>query len=126
MALTARHKALRFFFDHAGYSYNPATQTPFQGKWEGARILADAERRLKDGPYYISIGPDPHPWDGDVPYNGPLWIVSLWEGTYPWDRELLGSLGSVAAEENDPYLRVVAAELAAEYIPVAETQEVSA
>lgn len=126
MALTARHKALRFFLTYGGYWYNPNEESEFQGRWRAARTLADAEQRLKAGDYYIDIDPDPELWDGDTPYDGPLWIVSLWEGTYPWDRELLGSLGSVAAEEGDPYLRVVAAELAAEYIPVAETQEVTA
>lgn len=126
MALTARHKALRFFLDHGGYSYDPATQTPFQGKWESARTLADAEERLRKGPYYIEVETDPEPWDGDMPYDGPMWIVTLWRVDDTVQPRVLGSLGGVAAQEDDPYLRVVAAELAAEYIPVAETQEVPA
>jgi hypothetical protein len=119
--LTARHRALRFFYDHAGYSYDARNgETPFQGRWRAAQTLTDAEQRLREGPYYIGIEPDDRPWDGDTPYDGPLWIVDLWEGVYPWDRELLGSIGGVAAEPDDPYLRVVAAELAAEYIPVGD------
>ena len=114
--LTARHKALRFFLDNAGWSYDPLTETPFQGKWKGARTLADAEERMRRGSYYIDIEPDDLPWDGDFPYDGPLWIVSLWEGAW-WEQELLGSLSGVACPKDDPYLRVVAAQLAAEFIP---------
>lgn len=126
MALTARHKALRFFLDHGGYWYNPNEETEFQGRWRSARALADAEQRMRTGDYYIDIEPDPLPWDGDMPYDGPLWIVSLWKGVAPWDRELLGSLSGVAAEADAPYLRVVAAELAAEYIPATEREGVPA
>src|SRR5688500_4393411 len=114
--LTQRHKALRFFFDRAGYSYDPATESPFQGRWRAARVLTDAERRLREGEYWVDVVPDDLPWDGDFPYDGPLWIVSLYRGPW-WEQELLGSLSGVACPQGDPYLRVVAAELAAEHIP---------
>lgn len=108
--------AEKFFFDHAGYSY-PTGTDPDAGHVATARELAAAEQRMKDGPYYVSVEPDPEPWYGDEPYDGSLWIVSLYRVTAvsEWP-EILGSLGSVACEEHDPYLRVVAAELASEHI----------
>lgn len=109
--------AERFFYDHAGYSYSPATQTPEQGHVESARRLARAEARLNAGPYFVSHEPDDRPWDGDTPYDGPLWTVTLWCVSGTADPEILGSLSSVACEDGDPYLRVIAAELASEYLP---------
>lgn len=115
--LTQRRRALRFFLDHAGYSWDPTRETEFQGRWRAARALADAEARLRAGPYYVDVTPDDLPWDGDEPYEGPLWIVSLWQGVGPWERVHLGSLGGVATPtDDDPYIRVVAAELADEHI----------
>lgn len=110
-------EAERFFYDHAGHSYNPATQTPEQGRIEGARALARAEARLKAGPYFVGHEPDDLPWEGDTPYDGPLWTVILYEVTDTTDPRVLGSLSSVACEDGDPYLRVVAAELADGYLP---------
>lgn len=107
----------QFFYDHAGWSYDPKTETERQGRERGAKSLAAAEKRLKDGPYYFTTEPDDVPWDGDLPYDGPLWIVSLWSVRGTASGELIGSIGSVACESGDPYMRVVRAELASEYIP---------
>jgi hypothetical protein len=107
----ALSEAERFFYDHAGNSYNPRIEI------EAARRLAAAEQRMKDGPYFIAVTPDDVPWDGDVPYDGPLWIVGLYSVEGSTDSELIGSIGSVATETvSDPYIRVVAAELASENI----------
>lgn len=43
MVQTARDKAILFFYEHVGGSYNPATETVEQGKMRGAMRLADAE-----------------------------------------------------------------------------------
>jgi hypothetical protein len=109
--------AYQFFYDRAGFSHKPP-QTREEGHAETARLLAEAYDRFRRGPYYIGLIPDPEPWQGDFPYDGPLWIVTL----YGLDENMLegvplGSLGGVAAEEGDPYLYVVTAELALEYIP---------
>lgn len=120
--LTERHKALRFFLDHGGYWYNPNKESEFQGRWRSARTLADAERRLKRGPYFVSTEPDDLPWNGDVPWDGPIWVVTLWRVDGSDVPVAMGSLTGVGAHEGDPYLRVVAAELAAEHIK----EEVSA
>lgn len=108
-------EAEQFFYDNAGCSYG-AGETPEQGRARCARMLAAAEKKLIDGPYLISHEPDPEPWDGDEPYDGPLWTVSLWTVEGEKEPVLIGAIGSVACEELDPYMRVVAAELAAEYI----------
>lgn len=109
--------AERFFFDRAGSSYDPKTQTEEQGRLAGARLLARAEARMTAGPYVVQVEPDDQPWDGDVPWDGPIWYVALYREFKYDSLELLGSLGGVACEEGDPYLRVVAAELALEYLP---------
>jgi len=113
MDLTADEQ---FFYDHAAWSYAPAKETPDEGQERCARELAAAERRLIDGPYFVAIEPDPYPWDGDEPYDGPLWAVSLFSAAGTSDPECIGSLGSVACEPGDDYLRVIAAELADAFI----------
>lgn len=121
--------AEQFFYENAGWSYDPATETEEQGRRRGAVALARAEERMKAGPYFVDVEPDPEPYDGDVPYDGPLKVVNLWQMADPtrpeflWQMtdptrpELLGCIGGIACEEGDPYLRVVAAELALEYLP---------
>lgn len=109
-------EAERFFYEHAGWSWDPATETEEEGRLRCARELAAAEARLKAGPFYVGWVPDDVPWDGDVPYDGPLWIVQLWSVADSAGPELLGAIGSVAEEDGGPYLRVVAAELADQYI----------
>lgn len=108
--------AERFFYEHAGYSYD-RTETAEQGRVSTARALAAAEARLTAGPYLIDAVPDDVPWDGDEPYDGPLWIVTLWSVAESAHQTDLGSIGSVACEEGGWYMRVVAAELALEHLP---------
>lgn len=107
----------QFFYDHAGFSFDPLKETREEGHIACARALAAAEETMQAGPYRIEVEPDDVPWDGDVPYDGPLWCVTLVQGGgWLMDRTVLGSLGSVACTEDSPYLRVVAAELAHEHI----------
>lgn len=115
--MTSMTDAQMFFYNNAGYSYDMATETPDDGRLRAARLLADAESRLKAGPYFVSIEPDDEPWDGDVPYDGPIWLVTLWSVEDESRPVLLDSIGSVACEQGDDYLRVIAAELALESIP---------
>jgi len=117
MATEALTDTEQFFYDHAGWSYNRGTETPEEGRARGARKLAAAERRLKDGPYYVNYKPDDQPWNGDEPYDGPLWIATLWSVAGSTSGEVLGAIGSVPAELGDPYMRVIAAELADEHLP---------
>lgn len=117
------NEAEQFFMRHAGWSYDPETETPEQGMIRGARQLAAAEARFKAGPYFANHEPDDQPWDGDEPYDGPLWIVSLYSVAGTSEPELIGSLGSVACEADDPYMRVVIAELASEHIKDDEPEQ---
>lgn len=111
------NEAEQFFYDHAGYSHDPKRETEEEGRVRCAVGLAAAEVRLKDGPYFIDMQPDPNGWDADVPYDGPVWVVTLYGVAGSLNSEHLGSLGGVAATGwSDPYVRVVAAELASEYI----------
>lgn len=44
----------RFFWEHAGYSYNPKTQTKAQGRRETARRLATAEEHAAEQEWCFS------------------------------------------------------------------------
>ena len=50
----------QFFLKHAGFSYDPKTETRMQGRMKCARMLAKAEREARDGgfSYQWSIDPD--------------------------------------------------------------------
>ncbi len=103
-----------FFLKWAGYSYDPKTETPFQGRQKCAKQLAQAERYARDRGATFTWTRDYH----GLP-NRRKWgciardctgnvFASLWgidfkgKGT-PWD--------------GDPYRRVVEAELACELLP---------
>jgi hypothetical protein len=106
-----------FFFDNAGYVQQPG-ESPFRARMRAAKALTAAEARLKAGPFFVSVEPDDGPYDGDVPYDGPMWVATLWTVDDSDRPEALGSLCGIACESDaDPYLRVVAAELADEHIP---------
>lgn len=110
-------EAVSFFFQYGGLAYDPKTETAEEGRERHARETAAAEQRLKDGPYFIDVTPDDQPWDGDVAYDGPLWVVTLFSVEGVTDNPtIIGSVGSVACERDDTYMRVVAAELAREYL----------
>lgn len=55
---TAKQQAYLFFLRHAGYSYNPKTQTRQQGRAACARHLAAAERDARALGYTFE-------WEGD-------------------------------------------------------------
>lgn len=105
-------EAYEFFYNHGGFMrYNRDKETPQQARIRSAEALAEAEERLKAGPYRVTVEPDE---------NRPMWTVTLWEYDESDAREpdwVLGSLGGIEAEsDSDPYMRVAAAELAYEYI----------
>lgn len=101
-----------FFPKHAGYSYDPKTQTPAQGRIECAKALARAERIMQESGAYVTWEPDPYADDS--------WM----EPGETWDRcecatlrnaegDALASLGMIFDASPD-YQRVVEAELALE------------
>lgn len=112
----ATHKIMlspaeEFFYAHAGYSYDPARgETPGSGRVRTAVLLAAAEEGLNRSDSYVEWEEDPEPYDGDVPYDGPMWIATLRNDS----GEVLASLGAIATPggADDDYARVIAAELA--------------
>lgn len=113
----------QFFYDHAGFSYNPETETHTSGKARGAVQLAAAEKwgKLHGWTVEWNIDPDADttPTDEYFVSGAPHWYALLRNK----DDEIIGSLGSVDLgyadgsetgpkdPANDPYARVVAAEL---------------
>lgn len=106
----------RFFYDNAGYGYNPLNETAEQGRVHCAEALARAEARRKLEGGWVSWEDEPDPFDDDA--HGPDeygYHAVLWQYDAEADRPVsLGSLGMVDAGPGDPYRRVVEAELALE------------
>jgi hypothetical protein len=108
----------KFFYDNAGYSYDPKTETPEQGRANCARILACAELISKSiGMQYswtIDPGTDSSAFDND-PEPWALWQCLA----YDQHGDIVASLhgidfGRFGHPDSDDYSRVVEAELAAE------------
>lgn len=109
--------AERFFYEQAGYAYDPKTETPEQGRLNGARELARAERYAKDAGWHAE-------WTHDPTWNGET-LCSHVGAEKCTPREVLdcvlydargvtiASLGAIGDPSRD-YARVVEAELASE------------
>lgn len=117
-----RHKpsAVRFFFSHAGYSYDPKTETKIQGRWKWARALATAEKAGQDQNLEFVWEYDQYPdtsWMDEQALkeleNGQTEIL---ECVARQDGVVLASLCGIHIDVNDrhQYRRVVEAELAME------------
>lgn len=120
MSVTPYH----FFLSHAGYSYDPKTQTPMQGRIECAKLLADAERKAREA------GCSFH-WDIDPTITSRDWCSRGQSGYRdPWETwccrmrdpqgDIVATLGGIdfgrdGSPWGDPYRRVVEAELACEW-----------
>lgn len=102
-------KAITFFEEHAGYSYNPVFETPEQGRHRCAEELATAERWALDAGVYFDWEPDPDGYlsAGDAP--GP-WFSCCARNMF---GHVVASLGGID-DPTYPYRRVVEAELALE------------
>lgn len=96
--------AFLFFYDNAGYSYDPKTQTEDEGRMECANRLALAEAFAQEA------GIDFEQVDDDAENGEPRYgcrcvqlpHVALW---------------GIDVDDSDPYWRIVKAELAAELVP---------
>lgn len=105
-----------FFYDHAGYCYDPKTETPIEGKARMARNLANAESFARMVGWSITWSDDPdgtHSYADQPAFDGyqvsTCELATLVNG----DGEVLQSLGCIDDADDDSR-RVVAAELAAE------------
>ena len=111
----------QFFYENAGYSYDPATETQEQGRVKCAKSLAQAEQlALSAGVAFewqidqfinsSDFSDDPEPWE-------------LWECVaYNADGNVIASLSGIDfGRDGSPwssnYRRVVEAELATEAMP---------
>ena len=94
--------------DGAGWCYDPARETADRGR---VRSFLSAARAMyayrHDGDAYVDWTPSEFPWDGDAPYDGPLWDATLYVGDSP-----AASLCCIAADSpRDPYCLVIEGEL---------------
>ncbi len=106
----------QFFYDNAGYSYDPKAETPTEGRTLRALNLAAAEGFARAAGVSFEWVPDPYAdepdqwgcklYDAAGQVQQSLWAIDFGPGGSPW---------------GDPYRRVVEAELSAEYM--AETME---
>lgn len=124
---------VQFFFDNAGWSYQPSIETPEDGRWRNARGLAAAERALNrllmSGDVSISWEDDEWP-DPDEYDAAPSELEGLESGKYVSvccylaDRNgnVMASLHRITTNATDfpgygqvdGFARVVQAELAEE------------
>ena len=113
--------AVAFFQEHAGWSFDPATETPEQGRLRGAHDLAEAERWAWDAGYEAHWEVDDLGHDdlcgieGCRTDHGTAYVCVL----FAPDGSPAASLGGVTfgpgkGPGDDPYRRVVEAELASE------------
>jgi hypothetical protein len=120
---SAAHRAYTFFFTHAGYSYDPTTETARQGRAKCAKELAAAEKAASSRGWVFSWEEDA---DGDANGEGPAESCSVYArcqdcGNVHTELALRGhdlsyplaSLCGIAGAD-DSYRRVIQAELAAE------------
>lgn len=106
--------AEQFFYDHAGYSYDPATETPDEGRRRTAADLARAEAWAKAQGHTYEWGPDwqvdhvreyPDAYDAEPDTCEYVTLSDLLDGN------VLAALGCVD-DATPEYRRVVEAELA--------------
>ena len=115
-----KQSPVEFFFEHAGYSYDPETQTREEGRRECAELLAAAERWASDAGlsyHWEYDGMDSSEWDSD-PDPWPTWECVARD----MDGEPVASLGGIdfgrdGEPWNNPHRRVIEAELASQAMP---------
>lgn len=112
--LNALTDAERFFYDNAGTGYDPATEIPFIGRVRGARALVKAEAERIASGMWIEWERDDMPYADDVHDPDEYGYVAMLCRVNPdtGRKEIVDALGSIDAESDDPYRRVVEAELA--------------
>ena len=119
--------AEQFFYDNAGYSFDPATETATSGRTRVALALADAEKALNGGPLTVTWQEDPEPdesgTDDGQPYIAVLHGPDERCNDLPDDDgpELTSCGGVTFGPGRDPWsnpvlARVVAANLVSEYL----------
>ncbi len=111
--------SVKFFYENAGFSYNPKTETLTQGRARGAKALAKAEAHALDSGYVFEWSyddVDSSEWSDETPPYV-QWVCIMRDA----DGKVLASLGGIDfGRDGEPwgssYKRVVEAELASEAI----------
>jgi len=103
----------QFFFEHAGFFYNPATETVAVGKLNSALTYAAAEAHARAECWYFEWVPDPdadpYDWDGEGPIGTEAYGCILRDAS----GKALASLWAIW-DPGGVYRRIVQAELALE------------
>lgn len=110
-----------FFYEHAGYAYDPKTETPEQGRRRMARELARAEQWAWDNDYDFVWEDEPEDWrmfledtEIDSEEVSGIYVLTMVDS----NDEVVQALGGIVegddAELNRIGRRVFEAELAAE------------
>lgn len=116
--MTDLSPAAAFFYEHAGYSYDPKIETEDEGRIRGAQELANAEDWAKENWVSYSWADDhegmrDHQWDFVLETEE---VPETCEEVYMYlDSEMVGYLGCID-DASPEYRRVIEAELASEYI----------
>ncbi len=108
---------VRFFYEHAGWSYDPKTETSQQGRRRCASTLAAAEDRARDLGMRYDWQEESDPDRSGIDHDGPLWVCLAFLG-----GNVVASLGGIdlgacGTPYTHPYARVTEAQLAMEGLP---------
>ena len=98
MSAKSMNSTEQFFYDNAGWSYDPKTETSDQGRRRGAIELARAEQWAKKQGYYFE-------WSDDI--EAPLYCCAMYAHGQKYCAQSLGGIDTCTGK----YARVVEAEL---------------
>lgn len=115
MPPTTRQTPVAFFYEHAGYGYDPKTETPEQGRQRGAEELAKAEAWARENGYRFEWEHDGYADRSGIEHDGPLWVCLMLDA----GGDVQDALGGIDLGENGTPgrvagARVIEAELALE------------
>ncbi len=96
----------KFFFEHAGWSYHPLTESRALGRTRCAVSLAAAEQAFMRADVSCV-------WEDDQPERGAKYETCEWCSIRSADGSILASLGGITDADAN-YRRVIRAELALE------------
>ena len=112
-------RAQQFFYDNAGYSYNPSKESPKQGHYNSARRMAKAERIARVNGITFTWHYDPSGCSGcscdskDCACSTGAAHETLYCLALNADGLIVGSLHGICGATRE-YRRVIEAELASE------------
>ena len=108
---------VRFFYDRAGYSYDPKTETEWEGNLRCATLLANAEARAQRDGLRFEWKHDPDADHTGLDHTDPLWLCTVYDMDGTFRGFLMGNidLGLDGTPGRVAYARVVEAELASEF-----------